>query len=235
MPTIESNRLVKANDIRPLGSKVAFNYEDLRKNCDEYVSRAKEQARQLIEAAQNEAETIRRQASEAGRRDGRAQGLQDAKDEIDLKARELSEQLAAETLSTVLPAMTAAANMLQLERDRWLIEWETGVIRLCVAIAEKILRRKLEQEPEIGRDLILEAVKHVTGNTQLKLKLNPTDLERLGDYAEEVVRSIASCGEATLVADSSVTPGGCVIETQHGTVDARLETQLQRIADELIQ
>ena len=102
-------------------------------------------------------------------------------------------------------------------------------------MAEKILRTKLAIDPDRGQQMILDALRKATGNARLRLRLNPDDLARLGDHAEDIVCSVGTAGEATLVEDSSISPGGCVIETRHGVIDARLETQLERIASELIQ
>ena len=57
----------------------------------------------------------------------------------------------------------------------------------------------------------------------------------LGRQATEVVRALAACGEAEIVADNSLTRGGCLIETQHGQIDARIETVLDRIVAELLE
>jgi flagellar assembly protein FliH len=39
--------------------------------------------------------------------------------------------------------------------------------------------------------------------------------------------------EFNILEDKSLTPGGCVIETQMGRVDASIETQLETIIDKL--
>ena len=60
-------------------------------------------------------------------------------------------------------------------------------------------------------------------------------LAHLEDHAEEVIRSMAPCGQATLVSDESISCGGCIIETQHGVINAEIENQLERIASELLE
>jgi flagellar assembly protein FliH len=41
-------------------------------------------------------------------------------------------------------------------------------------------------------------------------------------------------GETTFTPDERISRGGCVVETRHGAIDARIETQLARIAHELL-
>lgn len=235
MPAPETQRLLKANDLRALGSKVAFNFEDLRKSCDQHIEQARAQARQIVEAAQAEADLIRRQSTNSGRDDGYADGMAQAEQQIEQRTAERLEEKVRERIGTALPALEAAAKSLQVERDRWLTDWESTAIRLCIAVAEKVIRSKLELDPELGRQLILDAVRAATGNARLQVRLNPGDVASLGAGLEDIIRSISGCGEAVLVDDPEVTPGGCVIETGHGVIDARIETQLGRIAEELIQ
>ncbi len=235
MTFTEQNRLLKANDIRSLGSKVAFNLEDIQRRCDEFVQRARKEGRKLIEDAEKAAEAIRLKAHEAGRQIGLDAGIQETDTRIERRAAEIGEKTTAEKMQTVIPTLTSIAESLAAERDRWMIGRETDLIRMSVAIAEKIVRHKLEVDPDGARDLIIEAVHQVSGSGRLELRLNPGDLERLGTDAEAVIRSISCVGDVELIADPSISSGGCVIETQHGVVDATLEAKLERIASELIQ
>jgi flagellar assembly protein FliH len=134
-----------------------------------------------------------------------------------------------------LPAFHAAALALELERDRWLATWETSAIKLSAAIAGKILRQELAQRPELALAIIREALQLAMGQPDVKLHLHPLDLEQLHDCGKEVVSRLRAVGEATLVADENVSRGGCLIETHHGVIDARIETQIERITSELIE
>ena len=50
----------------------------------------------------------------------------------------------------------------------------------------------------------------------------------------QIVESLTSCADAKLVPDAQALRGGCRIETRHGEIDARVETMLHRIAEELV-
>ena len=231
----EPTRLLKANDIRGLGSKIVFNYEDLRERCDRYVEKVRRDTRNMIQEAQTQSDFIRKEACEQGQQTGLQQGLRDAEEHIRSRAEELADQLAVEKLKTTLPAMQAAADVLVLEREKWMDGWEKIALQLSLAVAEKMLRRKLNVEPEISTEMIRGVLELAAGTPHITLKLNPKDLEHLGEHAEEVIRSMASCGRVTLIAEKSISNGGCVIETQHGVINAEIENQLERIASELLE
>ncbi len=234
MTVNESTRLLKANSARGLGSKVAFNYDDLRRRCDEHIQQVRRQTRQMIEDAITEADSIHHQALDEAKQSGRREGLRQAEEEIQKRAQELAERMTAEQLRTTLPAMHSAAEALSLERDRWLAEWESAAIRLSVTIAEKLIRHELSIKPEISSETLFKTLELAAGQPQIKLRMHPDDLKLLGNHPEEVIRSMAACGDAAFVADETISRGGCVIETDHGIIDARLETQLERITVELL-
>ena len=93
MASTEPKRILKANAIRGLGSKIAFNYEDLRRQCDEYVEKVCRQTRRMIQDAQAESESIRKRTFEEGEQAGRRQGLREADRDIEKRATQLAEQM----------------------------------------------------------------------------------------------------------------------------------------------
>jgi flagellar biosynthesis/type III secretory pathway protein FliH len=232
--TFASARLLKADSARGLGSKVAFNFADFRKQGDAYLETVRNQARELVEHAQQESEQIRRQALERSIEDGRREGHRQAEESIEKRARMLADTTARETLATTLPAMKAAADAIAAEKDGWLGEWEKTAVRLAAAIAGRLLQHKIDVEPERAVDMIRAALQLASGTPQITVRLHPADVALMGAHADEVVRSLAACGEARVHSDPTIARGGCVIEGQHGTIDGRLETLLDRIVTELI-
>ncbi|MEO1996210.1 MAG: FliH/SctL family protein, partial [Planctomycetaceae bacterium] len=146
------------------------------------------------------------------------------------KARELCEQ----HIATTLPALKSAAAALNEERDVWRAEWESIAIRLSALIAEKLIHRELTQYPELSTDMVLKTLELASGSSQVRILLNPRDIEQLGTSGLQTVNDILRSADSQLVADESISPGGCVIQTQHGKIDAQLETQLDRICAELV-
>jgi flagellar assembly protein FliH len=238
MPPTETSaqtRLLKANDVRGLGSKVVFNFDDLRLRGDVYLETVRQQIGEMIASAESQAADLRKSAHERGYQEGKREGLQHAQEDIEQCAREIAEKTAAEALATALPALKSVAESLGVERDRWIGDWEAVGVRLAAAIAERLLVRQLELEPGVARDMIREALQLAVGAPRIRVHLHDDDAALLGQQAAEVVRSMARCGEAEIVPDNSLLRGGCLIETQHGQIDARIETVLDRIVAELLE
>lgn len=227
-------RIIKANSTEHASPGELFNFVDLHQQSAAMIEAAQREAEQIIANAQREAGDIREQAYAEARTLGREEGLRDAESAITTEASQIAERRIAEQLSTALPALCAAATALQSERDGWIIRWEQTAVRLGVSIAEKLIRRQLASRPEIGTEMIADALRLASGQAKLTIYLHPDDLAAWGDRASQIVQSLTACADTTLVPDDRNIRGGCRIETRHGEIDARVESMLHRIVDELL-
>lgn len=227
-------RVLKADDARAIGAQAAFNFEDIQRRCDAHLDKVRVQAAQIIAEAHQEAALVRVRAEEDGHELGVQKGMVDAERRIEKQSRERADHEVQQRLRTVLPALEHAARSIAAEREQWLSEWESAAVRLSIAIASRILRDSLAANPGHSRAMIREALELAAGATRIKLRLNPIDLGLLGDEVSDVIASLCACGDPQVISDPTIEPGGSLIETIQGVIDARLETQLQRIAHELL-
>ena len=228
-------KIIKAHATHALSTIEAFNFVDLQQQGDQIIAKAHRDAEQILVAAHNDARKLCEQALADARDEGRLDGLRDSQAVIASKASEIADQQVTAQLATALPALQAAAESLQAERDRWLVRWEQIAVRLGVAIAEKLLQRQLAARPEFATEMITDALRLAAGQPQLTVYLHPDDLSAWGDRAPQIVQSLTACADTTLVPDPYSMRGGCRIETRHGEIDARVETMLHRIAEELVE
>jgi flagellar assembly protein FliH len=190
-----------------------------------YLAQVKTEAAKIIAEARQEAAQLRKQAQEQGQRAATETAEKSLQTRIDSQLKQ--------QMKTALPAIEQVAKSLSAERLRWLQAWEGHAVRLALAIAEKIVRRELAQHPEIAVSLVREALELAAGSQSIKVHLHPQDHEALGKQIAELARQISSATPAEIVADEEVTAGGCVVHTEFGVIDQRVESQLARIAEEL--
>lgn len=213
--------IIKAADRDRGVSRAAFNFDDMASHADAYVKQVRQEAAQIVAAAQAQAEKIRKQA------------------EIDgLKAadRTMQAKVEAETarrMEAVLPALKAAAEEVRTAKQAWIAHWEQTAVHLASRIAERIVRCELAARPELPLVLVRESLELAAGGEVTRVLLNPTDLQILGPQVELVVRELTRGGAAEVQADPRIAPGGCRVETQHGVIDQQIETQLARLEEEL--
>ncbi len=195
-----------------------FNFDDMAEQAKEYLEEMRRQAEKIIAQAQSEADQLRAQAEA------------DGKVAAEKTAEGLLESRIAETM---LPALKNAVEELSATKEAWVVQWERQLVRLASAIAEKVIRREIAQHPEITLELIKDSLKLAAGSPRLTIRLSPADYDALGDQVGRLVEHIGLVGTSEIVRDECVTPGGCRLDSDFGTIDQQIESQIARIAEEL--
>jgi flagellar biosynthesis/type III secretory pathway protein FliH len=201
---------------------IAFSFEDVAQHADQYVADVQTKAAAIIADAQQQAAEVTERAEAQGR-DAAMRAVEKVLDEK-----------VGKRMETLLPALERVIVELADAKQAWLRHWEQSAVRLSAKIAERVIRRELNRSPEITLDLVNEALELAAGSPQIKISLNPADFETLGGQIEQLTQQIARTAETEIIADAAISAGGCRLETKHGVIDQQIETQLERIAAELI-
>lgn len=209
------------SDAAPPVRQVAFNFSDMTRQAQAYLAEVRGQAAQIVKDAEEQAKTIRQQAEQQGHQ----AALQAVERVMDDKV--------AKHMKTLLPALEQAVEEIQRARQEWLAHWQQGGVTLACAIARRIARRELKHTPEITLDWMDEALQLAAGSAEITVRLNPADLENLGGQVHELAKRLNPVAPAAIVADAAIDAGGCRVETRFGAIDQQLETQLQRLEEEL--
>jgi flagellar assembly protein FliH len=197
----------------------AFQFDDMERA---YVGHVRTEAAKIIAEARREAAQIKVRAAEEGKQAAFAAV------EAAVRAR-LDQQL-----HSAIAAIRQTAVQISESRQAWQQHWQAHAVALAVAIAARICRRQIEQNPKITLAWIREALELATGSEQVTLRLNPDDLAVLAGQIDELSRDLKGVGAIRVVADPAVTAGGCRVETEFGSLDQQIETQLNRIREELL-
>lgn len=197
----------------------AFHFDDVGQS---YLGNVRAEAAKIVNQARQEAAKIRTKATE----EGRQAAIQAA--QASLKAR-LDQQL-----GEILTALKQATIQIEQSRHAWQQHWERHAVQLATAIAARICRRELSRDPNISLDWIRESLNLAAGNAEVIVRLCPADHEVLAPQIERITRELTGLGTMKIVADDAITAGGCRVDTEFGSLDQQLESQLARISEELL-
>lgn len=214
--------IIKASDPRGVVAAAAFNFDDLTVQAGRYLEKTRAEAAKIIAdakaQAQREADAIRKRAA--------ADGVEDA--------RRAAAQAVETTLAAkALPALRQAAKEIQLEKQTLLKRWEANALRVAFALAERVIRGELSRRPEIPLKLVRESLELAVGSAKLRLLLHPAEYEAIAPQAAALAKELAPAAEVQIAADAALSPGGCRVETEFGTIDQQIESQLARLEEEL--
>ncbi|MBU1026521.1 MAG: hypothetical protein KKA31_02205 [Candidatus Margulisbacteria bacterium] len=169
------------------------------------ISKVKSQAQKIIDKAMAEAEGIRQQAVEAGREEGKS---------------EVSAQI-EEALKTLNDAVK--------ERKKIIKESEQEILRLALKVAEQIIRSEVSLHRDVCLNIVAEAIARVSDREQIIVRVNREDAEYLKRYKDRLTGILDGVKSFSILEDSSIDAGGCVIETNLGFIDAKISTKLKSI------
>lgn len=112
-----------------------------------------------------------------------------------------------------------------------IVEQEDLIVEIVYEAVGKILGEAVRRKEGVLA-LVQQVMRDVQEREQLVLRLAPADYELLSSG-----RASLGYGEIQgleLLADDRVVLGGCLVESAGGTLDGRLETQLQRLREVLL-
>ena len=158
--------------------------------------------------------TTRQQAYQDGYRDG-------------LAALEAFKQSHARQVATQIGALL---NSTGEQLDALQQQMASALAISAANLARQIVRTELHTRPELvakvateALDALLLSAKHIT------VRVHTDDLDVVAQGASEVLKARG----ARVIADSSVARGGCLIESDIGTVDAEMQTRWRIATAEL--
>jgi flagellar assembly protein FliH len=191
-------------------------YAELERRLELAESRAETAERELA-AVESDLASLKA----AARDEGLAAGREEAGNRLDAEYRQKlqSVQEILQTLSAELPKLVLQA--------------EDSIVETVYATVLRIVGDQL-----IEPKGIIALVKHVSAQLvrpeNFIVRLSPDDYELLTAGSGRISLSQDESARLKVVPDERIELGGCILESATGSLDARLEIQLQRLKDVLL-
>ncbi len=170
--------------------------------------------RELREQAARDKDKAHQDGLAAGRKQGLAQG-----------------QAEAEKVRQHLQGVAVA---LEEFRQQLFEQSRQELLELAFALADRIIGSRSEREQELLLDTIAKCVREILDKTHLKLRINPEQAEFVKENLDNIKSIDETIANIGVEPDPRVAQGGCVVETDSGTADGRLESQLEMLRRALI-
>lgn len=220
-----SGKIIKRNEIKKgegdAQGKAAISHSgvDMLPDAGGVVHRrvmdAAGEARRILAEAEAEAKKIRDAANRV---------LADA----EIKKQEAIKQGYASGESKGLTQVTEKLMHLENLRERFYAQAEPEIVELVLTIAGKVIGKLVAENPEVIRSVVHEALESALGD-RIVVRLNPEDFSIIMAGDHEFRQIIDKTRRLSFREDESISKGGCVVETEIGTIDAQIETQLGAI------
>jgi flagellar assembly protein FliH len=172
------------------------------------LAAARAEAERIVADARAQAARIEREAAQRGQAEARAA----AEAETAMALAPIRDQL-AESIEMVAGLYGVVA-----ERA------EADLVRLAIEIAKKIVQREITVDPEIALTLTRVALRRLHNCAVASVHLHPDDYAYISSRMDQLGNT-----SVELVEDRSVGRGGCLVRTEMGDIDARIEQQFAEV------
>lgn len=175
----------------------------------EIIARTEAKANEIIQQAESQAAQLTHQAYQ--------DGLNAANAEI----------------SDLLKTARAIVEEVEAWRESTLSKGEMMMLRLVIEIAQSLFGEGLPLDPDTLGNAFSRALAQAKTLGDLRIYVHPEDAAALTPHWAQQ-QATFSGQKIELIPSDIIKRGGCFIEGQYGSVDARIETQLQMAKDTLM-
>jgi flagellar assembly protein FliH len=155
------------------------------------------------------------EARQAGYQDGYRDGLV----ALDSFKQTFAQQMAAQ-IGQLVQGFDAQLDALEQQMAE-------ALARTATQLARQVVRHELSVNPSVVAHVAAEAVNAVLMSARhIRVHVNPQDQPLVAQGASEALQARG----ARLLASSQVARGGCLIESDAGTIDARIESRWEQAA-----
>ncbi len=182
--------------------------------ADELLERAQEEAARILAQAEEHAAIIEQVASD--------KAVQKAKAELAAENEAVFAELRMRLADTIAEVGAIGEDMTA--------NVEEELVELAIQIAKKIVAREVTIDREVALTLVKVSLAKLHNRSIAEVHLNPEDHE----FVKNRLDQLNFRGKIDLVEDKSIAIGGCLIHTETGDIDARIESQFDEISHGLL-
>ena len=105
------------------------------------------------------------------------------------------------------------------------------LLRLCLAVAGKVIGREVATDPELILGVIRRSLAYIGHREKMTLRVAPGDLETASQRRDFWLPVGERLEDITIVSDERIGRGGCMIESNSGLVDAQMGVQFSELSE----
>ncbi len=132
-------------------------------------------------------------------------------------------------IKSELDQLTATVHEINAQKHQVLEKMKPELLQLTVAMAERIVRKVLDKDPDQFTKIVEEALTKITDKEKVVIRANSAHLTTLRKNKDLLHQAFPDIRHLEIQEDDKIESGGCVIETKMGYVDASLPMKLETL------
>ena len=232
----EKNRMLaeaqnSADQILKNAESAAF--QQVKKQSDAAAvikNNAEKEARETIQKAQEEANEILAKA-----RSQETEIFEKAQKDGFEKGHEEGYQFGNAEANRLIDRLHTIIDSVQNKRQEILDSTEGQIVELVILMTRKVVKVMSDSQKSVIMSNVVQALKKVKGRGDITLRVNLQDVKLTTQHITDFVHEVENIRNVTVVEDSSVERGGCIVETDFGAIDARISSQLGELESKVLE
>jgi len=231
--------IIKADSVGqlPIATFRAFRLNDVMDEAKAFVAKAHAEAEDTLRRAELQARQSEEEARQAGDRrgyeEGYARGLAEGREAGRIEAFEAASSEFVRQQSGLIESCRQIISAIEADREAWQTAARQDLVDLAMAIARRVAHQVGREHREVVLANLEQAVRMVGARTDVTIAVNPQDAEAAKAFAKSLVDMREQWQKIRIAEEPDLSPGGCRVQWGSGSIDATLETQLDRIEAEL--
>jgi type III secretion protein L len=145
--------------------------------------------------------------------------------EVEQECQQLKEEAKEEGFSEGLAKFNE--HLINFDKQLRLLKMDLQkqILPLALKAAKKIVGEQLDLNPETIVEIVIQTLAPVTQNHRFNIYVNKDDKEILEANRPKIKNILEQVQVLTIQERNDVAPGGCIIETESGIINASIENQ----------
>ena len=111
---------------------------------------------------------------------------------------------------------------------------EQTLISLACAIAGKIIHQTVDEDDELVVHSVQSALQRVHQTKSITIRVHPDDMDVIASHEPDFKSTLDQIDQVEIIPDTGIARGGCMVNTDSGTIDGCLSVQLTEIERALL-
>jgi flagellar assembly protein FliH len=130
---------------------------------------------------------------------------------------------------SVVQTFVEAAEQLKRVQQEFYRRVEGGILGLVLATTQKVVQREVDTQKDVILLVIREAISKTIDREKIHVRINPSDFDFVQSQKGEIAKAFDGIKHLVIEKDEAISRGGATVETDYGTIDARIERRFEEV------
>lgn len=122
-----------------------------------------------------------------------------------------------------------AADQLRRLQQEFYGRVEGEILDLVLATTRKVVQREVDNQEDMILRILKEAIAQSIDRDRIVVRINPADFDFVHGHKSDIVQAIDGIKHLVIERDEAISRGGAIVESDYGSIDARIERRFEEV------